>query len=236
MTLFTLPNNFRLSDFSRSVQLFYIYGFSINSGMALFALLYNLYLLRLSFREDFIGQIASMGPLATGLLALPIGMLSDRISRKTFLLGASFLLAGSQIGLCFSTAASSLLAFSFIGGIAMACVWVNHVPFLSDNTVKMRRAEALALWTAMQIVVRMFWSLVGGLLPGLMGYFLNTSADMPEPFRYSLLIGAACSLFGLSLYSVIKTFIKGFFLVGLVNLSSKTSKNMVFIFIFLLSS
>ncbi|AWT59785.1 MAG: hypothetical protein DF168_00980 [Candidatus Moanabacter tarae] len=194
MRLFTIPNNFRLREFSRNVKLFYIYGLSLNAGMALFTLLYNLYLLRLSFREDLIGQIASMGPLATGLLALPIGMLSDRIGRKIFLVGASVLLAVSQIGLCFSTATASFFAFSFIGGIAMACIWVNHVPFLSDNTVRIRRAEALALWTAMQIVVRMFCTLIGGMLPGVMGYFLNTSTEMPEPFRYSLLIGAACSL------------------------------------------
>ena len=66
----------RLREFNRNVQSFFLYGILINAGMALFSLLYNLYLLRLSYQEDFIGQVASMAPLACGLLALPIGRLS----------------------------------------------------------------------------------------------------------------------------------------------------------------
>ena len=76
-------SRFRLREFNRNVRLFFAFGTSINAGMALFSLLYNLYLLRLSYQEDFIGQVASMAPLATGLLALPTGILSDRLGRKT---------------------------------------------------------------------------------------------------------------------------------------------------------
>ena len=126
-------SRFRLREFNRNVRLFFAFGTSINAGMALFSLLYNLYLLRLSYQEDFIGQVASMAPLATGLLALPIGILSDRLGRKPFLVASGLLLAISQLGLCLTTSPSALLAFSFIGGVAMAFVWVNHVPFLSDN-------------------------------------------------------------------------------------------------------
>ena len=123
--------------------------------MALFSLLYNLYLLRLSYQEDFIGQVASMAPLATGLLALPTGILSDRLGRKPFLIASGLLLAVSQLGLCLTTSPGALLAFSFVGGVASAFVWVNHVPFLSDNAHPARRAEALAIWSGLQIIVRM---------------------------------------------------------------------------------
>ena len=162
--------------------------------MALFSLLYNLYLLRLSYQEDFIGQVASMAPLATGLLALPTGILSDRLGRKPFLIASGLLLAISQLGLCLTTSPGALLTFSFVGGVAMAFVWVNHVPFLSDNAHPARRAEALAIWSALQIIVRMLLSLIGGFMPGVMGYFLGLSTEVPEPFRYALFFGAACSL------------------------------------------
>ena len=76
----------------------------------------------------------------------------------------------------------------------MAFVWVNHVPFLSDNAHPARRAEALAIWSALQIIVRMLLSLIGGFMPGVMGYFLGLSTEVPEPFRYALFFGAACSL------------------------------------------
>ena len=187
-------SGFRLREFNRNVQSFFLYGILINAGMALFSLLYNLYLLRLSYQEDFIGQVASMAPLATGLLALPIGVLSDRFGRKPFLVASGLCLAASQLGLCLMTSPAALLAFSFIGGVATAFVWVNHVPFLSDNAHASRRAEVLVIWSALQVVIRMLLSLAGGFMPGGMGYFLGTSTDMPEPFRYSLLLGALCSL------------------------------------------
>jgi MFS family permease len=194
MRIRSVLSSFHLREFNRNVRLFFLYGISINAGMALFTLLYNLYLLRLSYQEDFIGQVAGMAPLATGLLALPIGMLSDRFGRKPFLVASSLLLAVAQLGLCLTTTPVGLLAFSFLGGVATAFIWVNHVPFLSDNAPRSRRAEALALWSAVQVVVRMFWSLAGGFLPGLMGAALDTSTDMPEPFRYALFFGAALSL------------------------------------------
>lgn len=187
-------SRFRLREFNRNVRLFFAFGTSINAGMALFSLLYNLYLLRLSYQEDFIGQVAGMAPLATGLLALPTGILSDRFGRKPFLIGSGLLLAVSQVGLCLTTSPGALLAFSFVGGVAMAFVWVNHVPFLSDNAHPARRAEALAIWSALQIIVRMMLSLIGGFMPGVMGYFLGLSTEVPAPFRYALLLGAVCSL------------------------------------------
>ncbi len=194
MPIGTALSRFRLREFNRNVRLFFAFGTSINAGMALFSLLYNLYLLRLSYQEDFIGQVASMAPLATGLLALPTGILSDRLGRRPFLIASGLLLAVSQVGLCWTTSPGSLLAFSFVGGVAMAFVWVNHVPFLSDNAHPARRAEALAIWSALQIIVRMLLSLIGGFMPGVMGYFLGLSTEAPAPFRYALLLGAACSL------------------------------------------
>lgn len=187
-------SRFRLREFNRNVRLFFAFGTSINAGMALFSLLYNLYLLRLSYQEDFIGQVASMAPLASGLLAIPTGILSDRLGRKPFLIASGLLLAISQLGLCLTTSSGALLAFSFVGGVAMAFVWVNHVPFLSDNAHPARRAEALAIWSALQIIVRMLLSLIGGFMPGVMGYFLGLSTEVPEPFRYALFFGAAFSL------------------------------------------
>ena len=187
-------SGFRPRGFDRNVRLFYAYGLSINAGMALFALLYNLYLLRLSYQEDFIGQVASMAPLASGLVALPTGMLSDRFGRKPFLIASALLLAASQLGLCLAAAPEAVLAFSFLGGVGTAFIWVNHVPFLSDNAHPSRRAEALVLWSALQVVIRMLLSAAGGVMPGVMGYFLGTSTDVPEPFRYSLLLGAFFSL------------------------------------------
>ena len=194
MSVVSALSGFRLREFNRNVKSFFLYGVLINAGMALFSLLFNLYLLRLSFQEDFIGQVAGMAPLASGLLALPAGLLSDRFGRKPFLVASGLLLAISQLGLSLATTPVALLALSFIGGVGAAFIWVNHVPFLSDNAQPTRRAEALVIWSALQVVTRMLLSLAGGFMPGIMGNFLDASTELPEPFRYSLFLGAACSL------------------------------------------
>ena len=132
MSVGTAVRGFRPRSFNRNVRSFFLFGSSISAGMTLYSLLYNLYLLRLSYQEDFIGQVASMAPLATALLALPTGLLSDRLGRRPFLIASGLLLALSQLGLCLSTASAALLAFSFVGGVANAFIWVNHVPFMSS--------------------------------------------------------------------------------------------------------
>ena len=195
MTMRSTLSSYRPREFHRNVRLFFLYGTGINAGMALFSLLFNLYLLRLGYQEDFIGLLAGMSPLATGLVALPIGWWSDRIGRRPFLIASGILLSASQAGLCLFTDSLLLLLFSFAGGVSTAFIWVNHVPFLSDNAEPSQRAEALVIWSALQVAVRMLLSLVGGFLPAAMAWFLgDATTEMPDPFRYSLLLGAACSL------------------------------------------
>ena len=53
MSIGSALSGFRLREFSDNVKSFFLYGVLINAGMALFSLLFNLYLLRLSFQEDF---------------------------------------------------------------------------------------------------------------------------------------------------------------------------------------
>ena len=76
-----LLSGFDLRDYNPSVRRFFLYAILFFSGMALFSLLYNLYLLRLSYQEDFIGRMAGLFPLASGLAALPTGVLDLGYSR-----------------------------------------------------------------------------------------------------------------------------------------------------------
>ena len=183
-----------LHEYSKNIRRFFLFATLLFSGMALFMLLYNLYLTRLGFQEDFIGQMAGMFPLASGIFALPIGVWSDRIGRKPFLIVSSLSLGISYLGLCLLSSPILLLAFSFIGGIAGSCVFVNFIPFLAENAAPERRGQAIAIWMAIGGLTRMVTSLAGGWLPGLMGFLTGISTDQPEPFRYALLLGASLTL------------------------------------------
>ncbi len=185
---------FDIRKYHGNVQRFFLFGIPFFSGMGLFFLLYNLYLLRLGFREDFIGWLVGMTPLASGLFAIPIGIWSDRIGRKPFLIAAALLMGLSQLGLCLSHNPLLLLCFAFLGGISPSLIFVNHVPFLAENCPPNIRGQAMAIAIGIQAATRMLVSLVGGALPRLLGLLAGVSTDRPEPFRYALLLGAGVTL------------------------------------------
>ncbi|MBT6145907.1 MAG: MFS transporter [Gemmatimonadetes bacterium] len=192
-----LFSGYNLREYSPNVRRFFLFGIPLFAGMAIQSLLYNLYLTRLGYQEDFIGQMAGLAPIASGLLAIPTGIISDRIGRKPFLLAAAAIMATTQVGLCTVTNPAFLLALSFVSGTAGTFIWVNHVPFLSENARPQRRAQAIAIWISIQTVTRMALSLVAGSLPGLMGRLTDTGTDLPEPYRWALYVGAALCLVAL---------------------------------------
>lgn len=186
--------SYNLRRFNRNIQLFLLFGIPFFAGLGVFSLLYNLYLLRLGFQEDFIGRLSGMMPLASGLLAFPVGLWSDRVGRKPFLVAGALLLGFSQVGLCFVRHPLLLLGISFVGGLSPAFIFVNHVPFLAENCRAENRGHAISMAFGIQLLTRMVVSLIGGSLPVLFAWMAHLQDDQPEPFRYALLLGAACSM------------------------------------------
>ena len=189
-----LFRGYNLRDYDENVRRFFLFGIPLFSGMMIQSLLYNLYLTRLGYQEDFIGQMAGLAPLASGLFAVPTGIISDRVGRKPFLLASAAVMAVTQIGLCTVTDRSLLLILAFVAGTSGAFIWVNHVPFLSENAAPQRRAQAIAIWMSIQALTRMIMSLLAGSLPDLMGHLADIGTEEPEPFRYALYVGSALCL------------------------------------------
>src|SRR5436309_12751626 len=164
LALFALVD---LRPYERNARLFFAFGIPYFAGMGLFTLLYNLYLVRLGYQEDFIGLLAGMTPLSSGLCAIPIGIWSDRLGRKPFLMAAAILLALAQAGMCLTTDRRLLLACGFVGGISPGMVFVNHVPYLAENSRPEDRGHLISLGFSIQVLTRMVVSLGGGALPAL---------------------------------------------------------------------
>jgi MFS family permease len=185
-----LFRGYNLREYNENVRRFFLFGIPLFAGMMIQSLLYNLYLTRLGFQEDFIGQMAGLAPLASGLFAVPTGIVSDRVGRKPFLLASAAVMAVAQVALCTVTDRSLLLVLAFIAGTSGAFIWVNHVPFLSENAAPQRRAQAIAIWMSIQAITRMVMSLVAGSLPDLIGSLTDTSTEQADPYRYALYVGS----------------------------------------------
>jgi predicted MFS family arabinose efflux permease len=172
-------------------------SFLFDSGMFIFFLLYNLYLLDLGFREDFLGWTA--GAMALGNIAgsLPCGLFAHWFGlRKTLLVCLSVVPA-----LCafraISTSAPWLLALAFLGG-AISSLWaVAEPPVVAQITDERHRAFGFSVVFAAGIGFGVLAGLVGGCLPAWLS-LVSLEAGPVGGKRAALLFG--CGLAALALW------------------------------------
>lgn len=159
----------------------------------IYALLLNLYLLRLGYGPAFIGLTNAVGPLALAIASLPVGQLSRRIgSRRALLIGYFF----TAIGLILLPLGENLpapwperwilvtYAWSWLFG---AFIVVNLSPFVMGATTTKERDYAFSIQSALFPVAGFAGNLVGGLLPGLLALVFGMTLDEAAPYRYALI-------------------------------------------------
>jgi len=199
--------NFFMSrlQFNRQARRFFMtiaaLGFVIDG---VYAVLLNLYLLRLGYDARFIGQVNSFGLLTFALVSLPAGILGTRwagtmmlrvglglILLGTFLLPlAEFSPMGWQETWFILTYALVMMGYSLF--------FVNGAPFLMSVVERDKQTSAFAIQTALLSLAAFVGSLFGGILPGFIANLYSFSLDDPEPYRYTMLfttlalLGAFC--------------------------------------------
>ncbi|HLV94198.1 MAG TPA: MFS transporter [Candidatus Acidoferrales bacterium] len=172
-------------------------SFLFDSGMFIFFLLYNLYLLDLGFRENFLGWTA--GAMALGNIAgsLPCGRFTQRFGlRKTLLVCLSVVPALCAFRAIF-TSGPWLLALAFLGG-AISSLWaVAEPPVVAQITDERHRAFGFSVVFASGIGFGILAGLVGGYLPTWLS-FVPFGAARIGGKRAALLFG--CGLAALALW------------------------------------
>lgn len=163
----------------------------------IYALLLNLYLLRLGYGADFIGQVNAVGPLALAIASLPAGAFSQRYGIRSSL----------RIGFLGTILCRALLPLNeFLPGgwqqswilSSYGIVWafgalilVNIPPFLMAATAEEERNPAFAVQGAIWPFFGFAGNLVGGLLPGLFAILLGVTLADAAPYRLALLVASA---------------------------------------------
>jgi MFS family permease len=200
----------QLRRFSRGARL-YLASIAL-VGLAwfgLYAVLFNLYLLRLGYGPGFIGLVNGVGFLINALFSLPAGALGSRWGiRRMMIVGMGLqVVMGLPIPfthvLPLSWRAGWLLATNALAWVGGALYMVNGTPFLMKVTTPRERDHVFSMMTALFPLTGFFSSLVSGLLPGLLATVLGVSLDNPAPYGYPLLI--APILYGLSLLALVET-------------------------------
>jgi MFS family permease len=169
-------------------------GFVVDGGA--FAVLLNLYLLRVGYGPEEIGLVNAAGSLTFAVASLPAGALGERLgSRRALMAGLVLLLAGGVLlPLADVWPAGPRLPW-LIGTIALAYLglaifFVNTAPFLMGAAPVERRTQLFSLQTALLSLAAFGGSLVGGALPPLFAGLLGVDDSAAAPYRYALMVAA----------------------------------------------
>jgi MFS family permease len=138
-------------------------------GMFIYVLLYNLYLLDLGFREDFVGQVSSASTAGMVAAILPAAAIARRWGLGK-MLSVSFASVGaiSAVRVLVSSRAP-LLALAFLSGVAMSLYVVSLAPAIARLTSDKARATGFSVSTSSSIALGIFGNWLGGHLPGWLG-------------------------------------------------------------------
>ncbi|HEY3079772.1 MAG TPA: MFS transporter [Chloroflexota bacterium] len=186
-----------MPHFSRNLWLLLGQNVAVFLGIALQALILNLYLVALGYREDFIGLVAFAQTAAIGLGALPAGWLSPRLGPRRCMIAATLLLATSFCAMAVIEHPLGLLAASALNGLSMALIFVPSAPYLMENSRSEEWRTAFAANFAALSVASVVGNAIGGVLPGLVAGDPTASPEQAVVgYRAALLVGGALAALG----------------------------------------
>lgn len=182
-----------MNRFSRSFWTFLFAENLYDFGIYIFVLLYNLYLLDLGYREDFLGWVTTALTAGSIVGSLPSAAVARMLGLKRMLIFGS---AGMAL-LCAVRAlplgGPGLLAAAFVSGLVSSVWAVSLAPVVAALTTEKNRAMGFSLWTGWGIGLGVLCGTVAGSLPGwILRIGIVTAAK--DAKQVALILGAAVAL------------------------------------------
>jgi MFS family permease len=152
-------------------------------------LFFNLYILSLGFNNDILGLIRSATPTAALVLGLPLGLLSDRIGRKTSMLiglAVGFFGMFMQVHLV-----NPLLIFIFglVQGTGIMLFTVSRSPFIMAASKIENQATIFSLSFGLLTLASMIGNLVAGQAPALVENWIGYPRGSAASYQWVISAG-----------------------------------------------
>ncbi|MFN8482021.1 MAG: MFS transporter [Anaerolineae bacterium] len=169
-------------------------GFTIDGGI--YAVVYNLFVLRLGYGADFIGLLASVSLVGFTLAGAVAGPLGDRVgSRRMLLLGLGAMvvaLAAMPLTALLppDNQSAGLIALFSVANMGLAAFFVNAPPYISAIAAPSILERVFAYQTALWAFCAFLGGLIGGFLPASLAAALGWSLDNPAPYAVPLIVAA----------------------------------------------
>ncbi len=167
----------------------------IQIGMGVFMVMYNLYIKELGMPETVNGKVISMTALASAIMLVPAGFLSDKFGRKWMIVAGALFGAMTLFYRSVTVAETPIIYAAFLTGLFMAFVQVSGVPFLAENSTPAERVHMFSIHFALMTVANVIGSLFGGVIADVLE--VVAGMDAASAIRWALLVGAVIFTVGL---------------------------------------
>ncbi len=201
-----MPDDPRSHLLNRNIRLFLgASGLISGSLFGSYAVLMNLFILRLDFGPGFVGLVNGVGMLCWAVAAPLAGAFANRVGyRRLMVVGLGGVLLGSSLlpfgaSLNGTPRAVWLVASYSVAAAGAGVFFVNMAPFIMGAVGPRLRNRIFAITMAAFSITGFVGSLIGGFLPGLFGGLLGLSLDDPNAYRYPLHFAALTVIPGLFL-------------------------------------
>jgi MFS family permease len=176
--------NGHTNGLTRNLWLYLIAGALWSFGLMAFFLVYNLHLLNLGHREDFMGQISGSMTLGSLAFTFPARWLLNRFGSNRVIQTAVACTAVILLFRVLSESSWALTLLAFLNGSTIAAWMVATPLFLTQNTLAAVRSRAFSLSYGTSIGMGALAGLAVGLvhrfqmsLAGAAEYFKNVSVE-----------------------------------------------------------
>lgn len=167
----------------------------IQIGMGVFMVMYNLYIKELGLSEVVNGKVISYMSLATAIVLIPAGFLSDRVGRKWSIAVGTLLTASTLFYRSVVVSEEPIVIAAFFTGLFMAIVQVSGVPFLAENSKASERMHLFSIHFSVVTIASVIGSLGGGVLADVLEFGFGMNAV--DAIRWALLAGATIFTIGI---------------------------------------
>jgi MFS family permease len=165
-----------------------------NFGLFIFFFLYNLYLLQLGYRENFLGLVSGLMTAGSVAGCIPAAAAIRRFGMRSTLFAAFIAIACIAALRAVVPFAPMLAALAFIAGFAGSTWGVAISPVVAQLTTERNRSLGFSLVLSTGVGIGVLGGFAGGHLPGIFSHLLGSNVN---GYRASLLCGCAMVLVAL---------------------------------------
>jgi len=165
-----------------------------NSGVLIYLVLYNLYLLELGYHEDLLGRVAGAMRIGSLLATLPAAAIARRHGLRAALLAATLGTAATALLRTWNGGPRWLTAGAFASGIFLAMWTVSFSPSIAELTSQRNRRLGFSVSCAVGMAVGIPAGWIAGQMAGWMGEWLH--ASRAESLLWALVAASGIAMLG----------------------------------------